>query len=92
MKERSVGIRELKTRLSECVRDVKRGATIIVTEHGRRVARLVPEAGSVDERLASLKDSGTIAWSGRRLGRRGTAAPSKRRTPTVAEILVENRG
>jgi prevent-host-death family protein len=91
MKEQSIGIRELKARLSQCVRDVKRGATIVVTEHGRRVARLVPEAGSIDERLGTLKESGSILWSGRRLGRNG-ATVRPRRKPTVAEILVENRG
>jgi hypothetical protein len=32
MKERSVGIRALKARRSECVREVKRGAPIVVTE------------------------------------------------------------
>jgi antitoxin (DNA-binding transcriptional repressor) of toxin-antitoxin stability system len=48
MKERRIGIRELEARLSECVRDVKSG---VVTEHGRRLARLVLEAHSLDERL-----------------------------------------
>lgn len=91
MAERSVGIRELKAGLSQYVRDVKRGATIIVTEHGRRVARLVPEAGSVDERLVALKGSGTVLWSGRRLARGGTTVRAKKK-PTVAEILVEDRG
>lgn len=91
MSEQSVGIRELKARLSQCVRDVKRGATIVVTEHGRRVARLVPETGSIDERLSALKDSGSILWSGRRLGPKAAAVSAKRK-PTVAEILVENRG
>jgi antitoxin (DNA-binding transcriptional repressor) of toxin-antitoxin stability system len=32
MRERSVGIRELKSKLSKCVREVRRGATIVVTE------------------------------------------------------------
>ena len=91
MKEQSVGIRELKARLSQCVRDVKRGATIVVTEHGRRVARLVPDIGSLDERLGALKDSGSVLWSGRRL-RRGEATVRMKKKPTVAEILVENRG
>jgi prevent-host-death family protein len=91
MKEQHVGIRELKARLSECVRDVKRGATIVVTEHGRRVARLVPEAGSIDERLSTLKDSGSILWSGRRLGKPEPAVRAKKKA-TVADLLVENRG
>ena len=91
MSERMVGIRELKSRLSECVRDVKRGATIVVTEHGRRVARMVPETASLDERLAALKHAGAILWSGRRLrGTRPDVRPRGRRT--VADILVENRG
>ena len=91
MKERSVGIRELKSKLSECVRDVKRGATIVVTEHGRRVARLIPEAESVEERLDTLKSTGTVLWSGRRLGRtKPDVRPRGKRT--VADIVVENRG
>jgi prevent-host-death family protein len=90
MKERSVGIRELKARLSECVREVKRGATIVVTEHGRRVARLVPEAESLEERLEVLKSAGAVSWSGRRLGRArpDVRARGKR---TIADIIVENR-
>ena len=91
MKEQSIGIRQFKARLSQCVRDVKRGATIVVTEHGRRVARLVPEAGSIDERLSVLKDSGSVLWSGRRLGRMRPAVRPKKKL-TVADILVEDRG
>jgi prevent-host-death family protein len=90
MKERSVGIRELKSRLSECVRDVKGGATIVVTEHGRRVARLVPEGHSLDERLDVLRNAGAVSWSGRRL-RRTKPNVHKRTNRTVADILVENR-
>jgi prevent-host-death family protein len=90
MKERSIGIRELKSKLSECVRDVKRGGTIVVTQHGRRVARLVPEADSLDDKIVVLTKAGAMQWSGRRLGR---AAPGVRRRGkrTVADIVVENR-
>lgn len=91
MPPRRVGIRELKANLSECVREVKRGATIVVTEHGRRVARLVPETDSVEDRLETLKTSGTILWSGRRLSRtKSDVRPRGKRT--VADIVVENRG
>lgn len=90
MKERTVGIRQLKSKLSEFVRDVKSGATIVVTEHGRRVARLVPDASSLDERLGALTSAGAVQWSGRRLRRtRPVGRPRKNRT--VAEILVESR-
>ena len=91
MEARSVGIRELKSKLSECVRAVKRGATIVVTEHGRRVARLVPEGDSLGDRLATLKDAGTILWSGRRLrATKPDVRPRGKRT--LADIVVENRG
>jgi len=89
--ERRIGIRELKDRLSECVRDVKNGATIVVTKHGRRVARLVPDIGSLDERLAALKSAGAILWSGRRLGRAMPVVPLRRGRQTIADIVSENR-
>jgi len=91
MKERTVGIRELKSKLSECVRDVKMGATVVVTEHGRRVARIVPETHSLEERLQALKDAGAILWSGRQLGRAKPTVRTRKR-PTLGEIVVENRG
>ena len=90
-RERRIGIRELKARLSECVRDVKAGATLIVTERGRPVARLVPEAGSLDERLEALRQTGAILWNGRRLGAT-TRVARTRGAGAVADIVVENRG
>ena len=91
MKERSIDIRELKSRLSEYVREVKRGGTVVVTEHGRRVARLVPESESLENRLAMLTMAGTVLWSGRRLGR-AAAGVRPRGKQTVADLVVENRG
>ena len=90
MKERRIGIRELKSKLSQCVRDVKMGATIVVTERGRRVARIVREADSLAERIDTLRNAGTIKWSARRLGRT-TPIARLRGKRTVAEIVVENR-
>lgn len=90
MKERSVGIRELKGTLSKCVRQVKTGMTIVVTDHGKRVARIVPEAESLEERLETLKTSSTVQWSGRRL-RKIEPEVRTRGKRTVADLLVENR-
>lgn len=46
--ERSIG--EAKARFAECVRQVERGATIVLTRHGRPVAKLAPlhETSGVD--------------------------------------------
>jgi len=90
MVERRIGIRELKARLSECVREVKTGGTIIVTEHGHPVARLIPEAASLRERLEALVRTGEILWNGQRLPRAKPVARvlGKR---TVADLVSENR-
>ena len=90
MKERRVGIRELKSKLSECVREVKGGGTIIVTDHGKGVARLVPEGESVEERIETLRKTGVISWSGRRLGE-SRPVPRRRTDRTMSDIVVENR-
>jgi prevent-host-death family protein len=35
MAERRIGVRELKAKLSECVREVRGGGTIVLTVRGR---------------------------------------------------------
>jgi len=90
MKERQIGIRELKSKLSQCIREVKTGETIVVTDRGRRVARIVREGNSLAERMDTLRNAGSIQWSGRRL-RATEAMPRLRGKRTVAEIIIENR-
>ena len=43
MTQSTVGIRDLKARLSEYLRQVKDGETVIITEHGRPIGRIIPE-------------------------------------------------
>jgi prevent-host-death family protein len=90
VRERRIGIRELKSTLSECIREVKAGRTLVVTEHGDPVARMIPESGSIRERLEALRKAGTVAWSGRRL-RRLKPVARVRRNRTVADLVSENR-
>jgi prevent-host-death family protein len=89
-REKRVGIRELKSTLSECVREVKSGRTIVVTEHGQAVARIIPEGISLRERVEALRKAGAIAWSGRRL-RPAKPVGRVRGAKTVADLIVENR-
>jgi prevent-host-death family protein len=89
-REKRIGIRELKATLSECVREVKAGRTIVLTDHGKPVARIIPEGLSLRERLESLRSAGAIAWSGRRL-RPARPVGEVRGTKTVADLVVENR-
>jgi prevent-host-death family protein len=52
---KSVGIRELKNRLSACLREVRAGRRLAVTDRGRIVAELVPPKGT-DDRAGVLAD------------------------------------
>ena len=54
-----VGVRDLKNNLSRDLDRVKRGEQIIVTEHGKPIARLTAVDESTD-RLAALVASGAV--------------------------------
>jgi prevent-host-death family protein len=49
----SVGVRELRQHLSRYLDRVKAGEDLIVTEHGREVARLVPSSTDAYAELAA---------------------------------------
>ena len=55
---KSVGVYEAKTRLPSLLDEVEEGETIVITRHGKPVARLTPMSEpkpSVDEVIARLK-------------------------------------
>ena len=91
-----VGIRDLKARLSHHLDRVKAGRTLVVTDRGRAIAKLVPAAVSEEplppsvERLLS---SGAASWSGETLpdfkpiAARPGPAPAK----TLAGMVSEDR-
>lgn len=72
-----VGIRELRAGLSRYVERVKAGEEIVVTEHGRPVARLLPMNG---ERKID------------RLIREGVVTPARSRTTWLPEKLIPVQG
>lgn len=85
-----VGVRELKANLSAFLRRVKAGSTIVITDRGRPVGRIVPERPSLEAKLRDLGEAGVIAWSGERL--RPVQPPARTRgTRTVADLLLEDR-
>ena len=91
MREQHVGIPDLESRLRDYLRDVEAGTTIVVTDQGRQVARIVPETESIEQRLAALNATGVLLWSGRRL--RPTRPDVRLRgAGSISDIVVENRG
>ncbi|HIE39571.1 MAG TPA: type II toxin-antitoxin system prevent-host-death family antitoxin [Anaerolineae bacterium] len=87
----TVGVRELKARLSAYLRRVKAGATIVITERGRPVGRIVPLVASPEERMRELVEAGMVAWSGQRLPPLAPVART-RGERSVADLLLEDRG
>jgi len=77
-----IGIRELNKRTSQVLDRVRRGETVIVTDHGEPVARLVPLAP--DEKRATREE---------RLIRSGALRPpSAPRRPLGAPKLKRGAG
>ena len=90
MSEMSVGIRELKSRLSEYLRRVRAGETVVITDRGQPVGRIVPIAQPLADRLEAMAQAGLILWSGRKLAPMAPVART-RGDRTVADLLVEDR-
>jgi prevent-host-death family protein len=82
----TVGIKELKTRLSSYVAKVREGEEVVITDHGREVALVVP---ITTERRAVkvLMDSGRATWSGGKP--RGVERVTVAGPPVSATVLEE---
>jgi prevent-host-death family protein len=91
MPEQKVGIRELKARLSGYIRAMKKGTTIVITERGSEVGRIIPTTSSAEDRMHSLVRSGFADWNGRRLKAGTPAAKLKSGRKTLSEIVSEDR-
>ncbi|HYG62753.1 MAG TPA: type II toxin-antitoxin system prevent-host-death family antitoxin [Thermoanaerobaculia bacterium] len=90
MSQHTVGIRQLKEQLSHYVEQVKTGDTVLITEKGKPVGRIVPVAPSIRERLEQLAEANLPAWSGKKLGPQAPVVPSGG-AKTVADLLLEDR-
>lgn len=67
----TVGVRELKTNLSRYIARVKQGGeSLLITEHGKPVARLQPVDAEEDlnTKLERLRALGVISWNGQKPG------------------------
>ena len=91
MAEKRVGIRALKAQLSGYIREIKNGNTVVITERGTEVGRIIPVAESLEERIQSSVGSGFADWNGKRLKPGKAAAKVKPGAKTLAEIVSEDR-
>jgi prevent-host-death family protein len=83
----SVGIKELKAKLSSYVDLVQKGDEIVVTEHGKEVAMVIPF--SPERRLVSkLMKSGKASWSG---GKPEGLTDIRARGGSISNTVLEER-
>jgi prevent-host-death family protein len=90
MESGRVGVRELRQNLSRYLDRVKQGQALVVTEHGREVARLIPSAAGPYVELAIRFGATTPTERLERVAER-LEAPGAPRGTTDA-FLAETRG
>ncbi|MFL6163747.1 MAG: type II toxin-antitoxin system Phd/YefM family antitoxin [Jatrophihabitantaceae bacterium] len=81
-----VGIEELRDSLSRHLADVRAGAVVTITDHGHRIARIIP----VDQpsRLEQLIAEGRVTSAARR--KRSSTEPLVS-NGTVSDLVAEHR-
>lgn len=89
-----VSVRELKDRLSEHLRAVKDGKSILVTSHNKPVARLSPVPRESASGVQRMLDQGLASWNGRKPRGPGRRRPVKLRAKgkTMADMVLADRG
>lgn len=90
MGQTSVSIRELKSRLSHYLRLTKASDSVVITERGTPIGRIVPTSATLEQRIAVMVQAGLVAWSGKKLGPLTPIAKARGKR-TVADLLVQDR-
>ena len=90
MKERAVGVRDLKANLSACLRHVKAGETILIRERGKPIGRILPVEVTLDDKLHEGVRLRHWSWNGRKW--QPSSLPVKTRGKRlVSDLLLEDR-
>jgi prevent-host-death family protein len=90
MTELQVGVKELKTRLSQYLREVKKGRSIIITERGKPIGQIIPRDTSLQDRITMLINVGLVEWNGEKL--KSIEPVIKNRTSRqISDLLVDMR-
>ncbi len=95
---KTVGVRELKNRLSEFLRQVRSGESVLVTDRGEVVAELTPPGQgptdvSVPPGLLALAKRGLASLGAPAVASAYPALPrTRRRKHTAAQLLDAERG
>ena len=90
MKERRVGIRDLKANLSSCLRRVQAGEILVISDRGKPVARIYPIEKSLEDQLDEGVRLRNWSWSGKKW--QPSAPKIKPRGKTlISDLLLDDR-
>ena len=83
----SVGIKELKSKLSSYVDKASHGERVVITDHGKEVALIVPISGE-RQTVISLMEAKKAKWKGGKpAGLKGIHIKGK----SLSETIIEER-
>ena len=90
----TVGVRELKNRLTQYLRRAKEGEEVVVTERGRPIAVIQPieaaqQVSSLEAKLARLAAQGFLTLPTRRP--RGSLRRARVSGPPISQTILEDR-
>jgi len=86
----TVGIRELKSRLSRYRKRARGGECLLVTDRGEPVAVIsLPETTTADQRIEAMLRAGVATWAGGKP--RGATRPPRVKRKPVAATVVDGR-
>jgi prevent-host-death family protein len=83
----SVGIKELKAKLSSYIDIATKGEQVIITEHGKEVAIIIP-ISKERKAIRSLVDEGLAHWAG---GKPKGLMGIKIKGKPLSETILEER-
>ncbi len=92
-----VGIRELKNRLSEYVAKARKGITIVITDRGEQVAKIVPiekqvePEDALEARLRELAAAGYLRLPLRPERPLPPVKPVKAKGKPLSQMIIEDR-
>lgn len=89
-----VGVRDLKAKLSEYLDKAKLGDEIIVTDHGKPIARLIKEPNkqkSTIEKMYFLAEKGLVQLPSKERKAKSNSLFKSKSKITATELLLKDR-
>jgi prevent-host-death family protein len=89
----TIGVRELKANLSKCLKQVRAGASVTVTDRGRPIATIQPVKSAAADLswVHQMVAEGKADWGGGKPMGLTPRLKLRGRGKTVSEMLIEDR-